>query len=150
MSPVTDPIADMLTRIRNGVQAQQESVRMPASKMKIALAKIMREEGFIKYFKVVRAGSVKRNPRAGDKRDAKPLSHNLLIIYLKYGPGGEKVINGLTRVSRCGLRRYVGNTAIPKVVGGMGINIVSTSKGVMTGQQARKNGVGGELLCNIW
>lgn len=147
---VNDPIADMLTRIRNGVQAQQESVRMPASKMKIALAKIMREEGFIKYFKVVRAGSVKRNPRAGDKRDAKPLSHNLLIIYLKYGPGGEKVINGLVRVSRCGLRRYVGNSEIPKVVGGMGINIVSTSKGVMTGQQAKKNGVGGELLCNIW
>lgn len=150
MSPVTDPIADMLTRIRNGVQAKHESVRMPASKMKIALAKLMREEGFIKYFKVVRAGSVKRNPRAGDKRDAKPLSHNLLIIYLKYGPGGERVINGLERVSKCGLRRYTGSKAIPKVVGGMGINIMSTSQGVMTGLQAKKKGVGGEYLCNIW
>ncbi len=105
MSVVSDPIADMLTRIRNAVNAKQDSVRMPSSQMKISLAKILREEGFIKYFKVVRAGSVKRNPKAGDKKDAKPLPHNLLIIYLKYGPGGESVINGVERVSRPGLRR---------------------------------------------
>ncbi|MCL5271603.1 MAG: 30S ribosomal protein S8 [bacterium] len=150
MSVVTDPIADMLTRLRNGVQAKQESVRMPASQMKIAIAKILREEGFIKYFKVVRAGSVKRNPKAGDKRDAKPLPHNLLIVYLKYGPGGEKVINGLARVSRPGIRQYSGSTSIPRVMGGMGVAILSTSKGVMTGREAQRQHVGGELLCNIW
>ncbi len=150
MSVVTDPIADMLTRLRNAIHAKQDSVRMPASKMKIAIAKILREEGYIKYFKVVRAGSVKRNPKAGDKRDAKPLSHNLLIVYLKFGPGGEKVINGLTRVSRPGLRRYSGSHEIPKVLGGMGTTIVSTSKGVMTGREARRQNVGGEIICSIW
>jgi small subunit ribosomal protein S8 len=150
MSVITDPIADMLTRLRNAVQAKQDSVRMPASKLKIAIAKIMREEGFIKYFKVVRAGSVKRNPKAGDKRDAKPLAHNLLIIYLKYGPGGEQVINGLERVSKPGLRRYVPSDRVPRVLGGMGTPILTTSHGVISGREARKLGVGGEVLCNIW
>jgi small subunit ribosomal protein S8 len=150
MAVVTDPIADMLTRVRNAVQAKHESVRMPASQMKIAIAKILREEGYIKYFKVVRAGSVKRNPKAGDKKDAKPLPHNLLIIYLKYGPGGEKVINGLDRASKPGLRRYVGCDEIPRVLGGMGSTILTTSKGVMSGREARKQNIGGELLCTVW
>lgn len=150
MAVVTDPIADMLTRIRNAVQAKHESVRMPASQMKIAVAKILREEGFIKYFKVVRAGSVKRNPKAGDKRDAKPLPHNLLIVYLKFGPGGEKVINGLDRISKPGLRVYVGCEEIPRVLGGMGTTILSTSKGVISGREARRQKVGGELLCQVW
>jgi small subunit ribosomal protein S8 len=150
MSVVTDPIADMLTRVRNAVAAKQDSVRMPANQMKIALAKILREEGFIKYFKVVRAGSVKRNPKAGDKKDARPLPHNLLIIYLKYGPGGEPVINGLQRVSRPGLRRYIPSTAVPRVLGGMGMSILSTSRGVMTGRDARRQKVGGELVCQVW
>jgi small subunit ribosomal protein S8 len=150
MAVVSDPIADMLTRVRNAVAAKQDSVRMPASQMKISLAKILREEGFIKYFKVVRAGSVKRNPKAGDKRDAKPLPHNLLIIYLKYGPGGEAVINGLERISRPGLRRYLGSSEIPRVLGGMGMSIMSTSRGVMSGREARRQKVGGEVICKIW
>ena len=116
----------------------------------LSAIKILREEGFIKYFKVVRAGSVKRNPKSGDKRDAKPLPHNLLIIYLKYGPGAEKVISGLDRVSRPGLRHYVGATEIPRVLGGLGVAVVSTSEGVMTGEQAKKKNLGGELLCYVW
>jgi len=150
MSVVTDPIADMLTRLRNAVHAKHESVRMPASQIKIAIAKILREEGYIKYFKVVRAGSVKRNPKAGDKRDAKPLTQNLLIVYLKYGPGGENVINGLERVSRPGLRRYSGAHAIPRILGGMGSTILTTSKGIMSGREAKRQGVGGEMLCSVW
>jgi small subunit ribosomal protein S8 len=125
-------------------------VRLPASKTKIAIAKILREEGYIKYFKVVRAGSVKRNPKSGDKKDAKPLSHNLLIVYLKYGPGGERVINDLQRVSRPGLRRYAGSRGIPRVMGGMGLTIVSTSRGVMTGRDARRQKLGGEIICSVW
>ena len=150
MAVVTDPIADMLTRLRNAVRAKKDSVRMPASQLKIAIAKILREDGFIKYFKVVRAGSVKRNPKVGDKHDAKPLRHNLLIIYLKYGPGGESVINDLQRISKPGLRRYVGCKEIPTILGGMGSTIVSTSKGVMTGQDARRKRIGGEILCKVW
>ena len=150
MAVVTDPIADMLTRIRNAVKARQDSVRMPASQMKISIAKILREEGFIKYFKVVRAGSVKRNPKAGDKRDAKPLPYNLLIIYLKFGPGGESVINGLERVSRPGLRQYAGSGSMPRLLGGMGMTVVSTSKGLMSDREARRTHVGGELICKVW
>lgn len=150
MSVVSDPIADMLTRLRNAVAAKQDSVRMPASQMKISLAKILREEGFIKYFKVVRAGSVKRNPKAGDKKDARPLPHNLLIIYMKYGPGGEPVIKGLKRISTPGLRHYTGWGAIPRVLGGMGMSILSTSRGVMSGREARRQKVGGEFICKVW
>jgi small subunit ribosomal protein S8 len=150
MAVVSDPIADMLTRIRNAVHAQHDSVRMPASQTKISIAKILREEGYIKYVKVVRAGSVKRNPKAGDKRDAKPLPHNLLIIYLKFGPGGEAVINGLERVSKPGLRKYVGAGDIRKILGGMGISVISTSRGLMTGKDARRQNVGGEYLCKVW
>lgn len=147
---LSDPIADMLTRIRNAIHAQHESVRMPASNLKIGIAKILREEGYIKYFKVVRAGSVKRNPRQGDKNDAKPLPYNLLIIYLKYGNGGESVISGIERISKPGLRRYTKSTQVPRVLGGMGINILSTSRGLMTGIQARREKVGGELVCRVW
>jgi small subunit ribosomal protein S8 len=110
----------------------------------------LREEGFIKYFKVVRAGSVKRNPKAGDKKDAKPLPHNLLIVYLKYGPGGESVINGVERVSRPGLRRYVASHETPRILGGMGMSILTTSRGVMTGRDARRQNVGGEFICKVW
>lgn len=150
MAVISDPIADMLTRLRNAVAAQHDSVRMPASQIKIAIAKILREEGYIKYFKVVRAGSVKRNPKAGDKNDAKPLSHNLLIIYLKYGPGGEKVLNGLDRISKPGLRKYVGSKEVPRILGGMGTTILTTSRGLMTGDEARRQNVGGEILCSVW
>ncbi|MBI1783698.1 30S ribosomal protein S8 [Candidatus Sumerlaeota bacterium] len=147
---ISDPIGDMLTRIRNGAKAKLEAVRMPASQLKINLVKILREEGYIKYFKVVRAGSVKRNPKSGDSKEAKPLSYNLLIVYLKYGANGEQVINGIRRVSRPGLRRYVGYADIPRALGGMGIVVLSTSKGLMTGREARKQKLGGELLCSVW
>lgn len=146
----SDPVADMLTRIRNAVNARHESVRMPSSQLKVAIAKILREEGYIKYFKVVRAGSVKRNPKAGDKKDSKPLPYNLLIVYLKYGPNGEKTINHLERISRPGLRRYVKSSDIPRTLGGLGISIVSTSKGLMTAKDARRQKVGGEMICNVW
>lgn len=146
---MTDPIADMLTRIRNGVRAKHESVRMPASQLKIAIVKILREEGYIKYFKVVRAGSVKRNPRSGDNRDSKPLVYNLLIVYLRYGPSGEDVISGIERISRPGLRTYVKAKEIPRILGGLGIVILTTSKGLMTGQEARRRNLGGEYLCSV-
>ncbi len=148
---LSDPIGDMLTRIRNGVKAKQEAVRMPASQLKVNLVKILREEGYIKYFKVVRAGSVKRNPKGGgESKEAKPLTFNLLIVYLKYGAAGEQVINGIRRISRPGIRRYVGSTEIPRALGGMGIVVLSTSKGLMTGREARKQKIGGELICSVW
>ena len=146
---VTDPIGDMLTRVRNGARAKQESVRMPASQLKVGIAKILREEGYIKYFKVVRAGSVKRNPKSGDNKDSRPLAYNLLIIYLKYGPGGEQVINDLKRVSKPGRRLYVGAKEIPSELNGLGVTIVSTSKGLLTDRDARKQNVGGELICSV-
>jgi small subunit ribosomal protein S8 len=147
---MTDPIADMLTRIRNGSTAKLESVRIPASQLKVGLVKILREEGFVKYFKVVRAGSVKRAPKAGDAKDSKPLSHNLLIVYLKYGPNEEAAIHGISRVSKPGLRRYVKAGEIPRTLGGLGISILSTSKGLMTDREAKKKNVGGELICSVW
>lgn len=147
---MTDPVADMLTRVRNGARAKHESVRMPASQIKVGIAKLLREEGYIKYFKVVRAGSVKRNPKSGDKNDRKPLSYNLLIVYLKYGPNGEQLINHLERISKPGLRHYVGSKEIPRMLGGMGMSIISTSNGLMTDREARKKGVGGEVICNVW
>ena len=147
---MNDPIADMLTRIRNGVRARHDSVRMPASKVKIGVVKILREEGYIKYFKVVRAGSVKRNPKSGDSKEAKPLSYNLLIVYLKHGPDGEAIISGLERISKPGLRKYYKHDAIPRALGGIGLFILSTSKGLMTDRQARREKVGGEPICRVW
>lgn len=147
---MTDPIADMLTRIRNGARAKLESVRMPASKTKIAVVKLLREEGYIKYFKVVRAGSVKRNPRSDDKKDSKPLPHNLLIVYMKYGSAGEQLITGLKRLSRPGYRRYVKVSDIPRTLGGLGVTVLSTSKGLMSDREARRRRLGGELICSVW
>ena len=130
---MTDPIADMLTRIRNANKALHESVEIPSSKMKYAIARILREEGFIKHFKYI------RNKKQG-----------VLKVFLKYGPNRERVINGIVRVSKPGLRRYCGAQEIPRVRGGMGIAIVSTSKGIMTGRRSQKEDVGGEILCNVW
>jgi len=130
---MTDPIGDMLTRIRNGNIARHEVVEMPSSRVRIAIAKILREEGFIKYFKMT--------------RDRK---HGMLKIFLRYGANRERVITAIERVSRPGLRVYVGRKEIPTVLGGLGVAILSTSKGIMTGQQARRLGVGGELLCRLW
>jgi small subunit ribosomal protein S8 len=132
---MTDPIADMLTRIRNAVQARHPRVDMPASRFKTDVARILEQEGYIQGYKVV-------------KPDDQPQA--VLRLVLKYGPHGETVIVGLQRVSRPGRRVYLGRDAVPKVMGGLGMSILTTSRGVMTGQQAAKAGIGGEVLCNIW
>ena len=130
---VTDPIADMLTRIRNAILARHDFVLVPSSRIKLSLARILREEGFVNDYEVLRG---------------KP--QRIIKIYLKYGDKKEPVLNGLKRVSKPGLRVYVQRTEIPRVYGGLGIAILSTPKGVMIGQQAWRQKVGGELLCYIW
>jgi small subunit ribosomal protein S8 len=130
---MTDPIADMLTRIRNAVQAKHQKVDMPGSRLKIEIARILKEEGYISHYKTT--------DEAGK---------HFLTVFLKYGPKGEKVISRIERVSRPGCRVYVSKMKIPKVLGGLGINILTTSHGLMTGKQARQQGFGGELLCNIY
>jgi small subunit ribosomal protein S8 len=135
---VSDPIADMLTRIRNGIMANHPTVAMPSSKLKVAIAKILKEEGFISTYEVV---------------DGVTPAHKVLRIRLKYvGERRERkpVITGLERVSRPGRRVYTGKQEIPWVLSGMGVAILSTPKGVMTGQRARQLGVGGEVICKVW
>lgn len=130
---VTDPIADMLTRIRNAIMARHDSVRVPSSKMKLALARILKEEGFIADYEVIKG---------------KP--HRDINIRLRYLEDNQPAISGLKRVSKPGLRVYVQKKEIPRVYGGLGIAIISTSQGVRTGQQAWRQGCGGELLCYVW
>jgi small subunit ribosomal protein S8 len=130
---ITDPIADMLTRIRNAVRARHPRVDMPASKLKAEIARIMKEEGYLSTYKVV------------DENKKK-----VLRVFFRYTNDKRSVLTGLRRVSRPGCRRYVGKGEIRAVVGGMGVSILSTPRGVMTGQTARKEGVGGELLCEVW
>jgi len=130
---MTDPIADMLTRIRNAVQARHAKVDMPTSRLKVELARILKDEGYISHYKTSEEGG-----------------HTNLTVFLKYGSKGELVISNIERVSRPGCRVYVSKTEIPRVLGGLGINILTTSHGVMTGKEARKQGFGGELLCNIY
>ena len=133
MAMVTDPIADMLARIRNGSGAEHEKVDIPASRLKVRIAEILREEGFIKNYRLIE-----------DRRQG------VLRIYLKYGPGQERVISGLRRVSRPGRRLYVTADRIPSVLGGMGVAILSTPRGVLTDRDSRKVRVGGEVLCYVW
>ena len=137
---MTDPISDMLTRIRNGVSAKHARVDMPASKLKAEIARILQDEGYIQGFRVVEEPATKevRHPR------------QIIRLFLKYGPRGERVITGLERISRPGRRVYLGVDDVPPVLGGLGTNILTTSRGVMTGRAARKAGVGGEVLCNVW
>lgn len=130
---VTDPIADMLTRIRNAIMARHDSVEIPSSRMKLAIARILKEERFIKDYEVLRN---------------KP--HREIKIYLRYTDDNQPVISGMERMSKPGLRVYVQKKEVPRVYGGLGIAIVSTSKGVKTGQQAWEMGIGGEFLCNVW
>ncbi len=130
---MTDPIADMLTRIRNANTVNHDSVELPASKMKLAIAEILKQEGFIREYEY--------------KKDSK---QGTIRIFLKYGPNREKVITGLKRISKPGLRVYAQKDELPKVLGGLGIAIVSTSQGIMTDKSARKAGIGGEVLCYIW
>lgn len=130
---VSDPIADMLTRIRNAIMVRHDSVLIPASKMKLSIARILRVEGFISDYEVLRG---------------KP--HRAIKIHLKYDDNNQPVLSGLERVSKPGLRVYVQQKEIPRVYGGMGVAILSTASGVMTGKQAWRQGIGGELLCYIW
>ena len=129
----TDPIADMLTRIRNANNAKHESVEIPASNMKKQIAQILVDEGYIKSFNVIDDG----------KQD-------VIKVFLKYGPNKSKVLQGLKRISKPGLRTYVGKEEIPQVMRGLGVAIVSTSKGVMTDKAARKENGGGEVLAFVW
>lgn len=130
---MTDPIADMLTRIRNGNDAKHDSVDVPASNVKKEVAQILLDEGFIKGFDCI--------------EDSK---QGIIRIDLKYGQNKEKVISGIKRISKPGLRVYVKNDNVPRVLGGLGMAIISTSKGMMTDKQARKSSVGGEVLCYVW
>ena len=139
---MTDPIADMLTRLRNAVIAKHARVDVPASKLKVEIAKILEGEGYIQGFKMVE----EKSPEAA--KAAAP--RQVIRIFLKYGPHGEKVLSGVERISRPGRRVYFRSTDVPPVLGGLGTSILTTSRGVMTGKDAVKNGVGGEVLCNVW
>lgn len=131
---MTDPIADMLTRIRNANTAKHDTVDVPSSKMKLAIAKILLDEGYIKSYELVENGKF-----------------NDIRITLKYGASkNDKIISGLQRISKPGLRVYANKEELPKVLGGLGVAIISTNKGVITDKEARKLGVGGEVLCFVW
>jgi len=129
----SDPIADMLTRVRNAISARHPKVDVPASKLKIELARVLKEEGYIANYKVAEEGAKKT-----------------IKVYLKYAPDNSPVITKIERVSRPGSRTYTGTKEIPQVQGGLGITILTTASGVMTGRAARKKGVGGEVLCLVW
>ena len=130
---MTDPIADMLTRIRNANSVGHESVEIPASKMKKAIAQILLDEGFITAFEVIEDGK-----------------QGVIKVELKYGPGKEKVINGIKKISKPGLKVYAKASDVPSILGGLGIAIISTSKGIVSDKEARKLGVGGEVICYVW
>ena len=130
---LTDPVADFLTRIRNSIRARHQKLDVPASKLKAEIARILKDEGYIANFKAA-------------EQDGK----KVIRVYLKYGPNNEMVIRDLKRISRPGCRVYLGRDEIRRVQGGLGISIMTTPKGVMTGRQARRDGVGGELLCEVW
>ena len=130
---ISDPIADMLTRVRNAISARHPKVDVPASRLKAEIARILKEEGYIANYKVAEEGVRKT-----------------IKIYLKYSPDNAPVISAIERVSRPGCRVYVGQTEIPRVLGGMGINILTTPRGVMTGRDAHKEHVGGDILCRVW
>ncbi len=130
---MTDPIADMLTRIRNANQALLDKVDIPSSRLKVELAKVLKAEGFIRAYKLI-----------DDNKQG------VLRVYLKFGPGNERVIQGIRRVSRPGLRVYRKASRIPSLMSGMGVAILSTSQGLMTGMAARQRSLGGEVLCYVW
>jgi small subunit ribosomal protein S8 len=137
---MTDPIADMLTRLRNAVTAKHTRVDMPTSRMKAEIARILQDEGYIQGFKLLED--------ANGANSAGPVK--TLRVFLKYGPHGERLITGVERISRPGRRVYFGRDDVPDVLAGLGTSILTTSRGVMTGRAAVKAGVGGEVLCNIW
>lgn len=130
---MTDPIADFLTRIRNGNMVMHETVEVPGSKIKMSIATIMKEEGYIKDYEYIEDGK-----------------QGVIRVFLKYGPNKERVITGIKRISKPGLRVYVKKDEVPKVLGGLGTAVISTSQGLMTDKKARKEGLGGEVVCYIW
>jgi small subunit ribosomal protein S8 len=130
---VTDPVSDLLTRLRNAISARHEKADVPSSRFKVELARILKDEGYIKNFKVM-------DDRGG----------SLLRLYLKYDDTGNPVIHGLARSSKPGRRFYAGKHELPEVLGGLGVAIVSTSQGLLTGNDAKKRGVGGEVVCTVW
>jgi small subunit ribosomal protein S8 len=130
---VTDPVSDLLARVRNALSARHEKTDVPSSRFKVELARILKDEGYIKNFKVM------------DDRGV-----GLLRLYLKYDESGNPVIHGLTRSSKPGRRLYAGKDELPEVLGGLGVAIVSTSQGLLTGNDAKKRGVGGEVVCTVW
>jgi small subunit ribosomal protein S8 len=134
---MTDPISDMLSRIRNATLGRHARVEMPSSRIKVEIARILESEGYIQGFRIL-------EPQPGERIQAE------LRLFLKYGPRGERVITGLERVSRPGRRVYFGRDEVPDVLAGLGTSILTTSRGVMTGREAVKVGVGGEVLCNVW
>jgi small subunit ribosomal protein S8 len=135
---MTDPIADMLARIRNAVSAKHTRVDMPTSRLKAEIARILQSEGYIQGFKLL------------DETNGGSGVVKTLRLFLKYGPHGEKLITGIERISRPGRRVYFGRDDVPEVLAGLGTAILTTSRGVMTGREAMKAGVGGEVLCNVW
>jgi small subunit ribosomal protein S8 len=130
---MTDPVADLLTRLRNAAKERNEKVEVPASRLKASIVRVLKDEGYIKNFRLQR-------------EEGRPM----IKVYLKYSDEGASVIQGIKRISRPGLRRYSGYEGMPRPLSGAGIAIVSTSKGVMTGQKARAQKVGGEVLCEVW
>lgn len=130
---MTDPIADMLTRIRNAIMASYDTVEIPSSRMKINIAKVLKFEGYIRNYRITKDGT-----------------QDIIVIYLKYNEDKSPVIKGLKKISKPSCRIYTRCKRIPKVLNGLGINIISTSKGVMTDREARKMGVGGEIICSVW
>jgi small subunit ribosomal protein S8 len=136
---MTDPIADMFARIRNAVQAKHARVDVPASRLKADIARILQNEGYIAGFRSVE-----------EAVEGRKLPAKRIRLFLKYGPHGERVISGIQRISRPGRRVYFSRDQVPPVLGGLGISILTTSRGVMTGREAVKTGVGGEVLCNVW
>jgi small subunit ribosomal protein S8 len=142
---LTDPIADMLTRIRNANKAMHERAVMPTSKLKEEIARILKEEGYITDFHVE-----KGETQTGKDGQPAPLGYDLLVVELKYGRNRERVISNLRRISRPGRRVYAGKDRLPRVLGGMGTAILSTSQGLVTSKTAAERGVGGEVICFVW
>ena len=131
---MTDPVADLLTRIRNACLEKHDKVEVPASRLKANIVRVLKDEGYLKNFRLIRDDS----------------GHVSIKIFLKYDDKGESVIRGIRRVSKPGVRKYAGVTSVPKVLGGVGISILSTSKGILANQKAAQNKVGGEILCEVW
>ena len=142
----TDPIADMLTRIRNANKALHESAEMPSSRLKAEIARLLKEEGYIRDFRIVTSGEF--NEKEQDKKKQRP--YDTLVIDLKFGRNRERVITDLKRVSKPGRRVYARKDRLPRVLGGMGISILSTSNGLITSRTAAEKGVGGEVICFVW